>query len=98
MALVIRNVIHYYDYLFNQSCDPRTEHLPLVGSPLVIVGVITLYLCFVNKWGPRWMEHRKAFDLQNVMILFNLVQILGNLYIMVFVSTLNGFIFDIILD
>lgn len=86
MALVIRNIIYYYDYLFNQSCDPRTEHLPLVASPWPVVGIITLYLCFVNKWGAKLMAHRKAYDLQNVMIVFNLVQILGNLYIMIFVS------------
>lgn len=88
MALVIRNIIYYYDYLFNQSCDPRTENLPLVASPWPIAGVIALYLCFVNKWGPKMMAHRKAFDLQNTMIVFNLVQILGNLYIMVFVRQL----------
>lgn len=95
MALVIRNVIYYYDYLFNKSCDPRTEDLPLVGSPLYMVGIITLYLCFVNKWGPKFMAHRKAYDLQNVMIVFNLIQILGNLYIMVFVS--NGLLLDMYL-
>lgn len=87
MALVIRNIVYYYDHLFNKSSDPRTEHLPLVGSPLPVVGVITLYLFFVNKWGPKFMVNRKAFDLQNIMIVFNLVQILGNLYIMIFVST-----------
>lgn len=86
MALVIRNCILYYDYIFNQNSDPRSAHLPLVGSPLPIVGIITVYLYFVNKWGPKWMEKRKPFDLQNLMSAFNLLQILGNLYIMIWVN------------
>lgn len=86
MALVIRNIIYYYDFLFNKSSDPRTEDLPLVGSPWPVAGIIVLYLCFVNKWGPKYMLNRKAYDLQNTMIVFNLVQIIGNLYIMIWVS------------
>lgn len=89
MALVIRSIISYYDFLFNQSSDPRAENLPLVGSPWPVAGIIVLYLCFVNKWGPKFMANRQAFDLQNVMIIFNLVQIIGNLYIMIVVSVLR---------
>lgn len=86
MALVIKNIIWYYDYLFNQNSDPRSENLFLVGSPLPVAGIIILYLYFVNSWGPKWMENRQPFDLKNTMSVFNLIQIFGNLYIMFAVS------------
>lgn len=90
MALVIRNLFYYYNYIFNECTDPRVVGYPMVGSPIPVAGIITLYLYFVNKWGPKFMDKRQPYDLQTVMSVFNLVQIFGNFYIMVVVSGLES--------
>lgn len=61
--------------------DERVEHLPFIGSPLPIVGLIIFYVYFVTEWGPKLMKDRKAFDLKGVIKIYNLIQIFANLYI-----------------
>ena len=75
--------------------DPRTADLFLVRSPLTLIGILAAYTYFVTEWGPQFMKHRKAFDLRTTMIVYNIVQVLMNVYIFVQVRTI-GSILDFI--
>ena len=61
------------------STDPRSEHYPLLGSPVPITIIIIGYLYFCLDIGQRWMANRKPYDLKNVMMVFNFLQIVANL-------------------
>lgn len=73
-------------FAFNFPVDPRTEHLPLTGSPFPIIGIVALYVMFVTDWGPKYMKSRPAYDLKEVIKVYNLIQIFTNLYIGICVS------------
>ena len=49
--------------------------------------IIFSYLYFVKKCGPDFMAHRRPYDVKNVMIVYNVVQILANTYIFIVVRT-----------
>lgn len=55
--------------------------------------IVALYLLFSLKWGPKWMEARKAYDLKNLIAIYNAIQVIANTGIFILVRnivTLNG--------
>lgn len=59
-----------------ELADPRTNHWPLVSSPLPVITIVTLWVFFVLSWGPKFMENRKPFKLQKLMVVYNAIQVI----------------------
>uniref|UniRef100_A0A182PR35 Elongation of very long chain fatty acids protein n=1 Tax=Anopheles epiroticus TaxID=199890 RepID=A0A182PR35_9DIPT len=81
MVLVLRYIYQTCNYFFTEYKDPRIQNFPLLGSPWPIVLIIIMYLKFVNDWGRRLMKYQNPYDLTMVMNVYNLIQIVLNLYI-----------------
>lgn len=79
MALVLRNIWNFYDDYFKKYSDHRVDHLPLIGSPLPVIGLVAAYLYFVYSLGPKFMADRKPFNLNSIINIYNLVQVITNL-------------------
>ncbi|XP_075155761.1 very long chain fatty acid elongase 7-like [Haematobia irritans] len=69
------------DALNNLRLDERITTNPILGSPWVMVGSIILYLLTVKVWGPRFMANKQPYKVERIMMAFNIVQILLNLFI-----------------
>ncbi|XP_052863230.1 elongation of very long chain fatty acids protein AAEL008004-like [Anopheles cruzii] len=78
MALVLRRIYDVYQEFLVDRRDKRSVHLPLAGSPWPMALVLVVYLYVVLDAGPRFMAHRKPYDLRIVMRVYNLVQVLLN--------------------
>ncbi|XP_021712398.1 elongation of very long chain fatty acids protein 4-like [Aedes aegypti] len=75
------DVFGYYEWTLTLA-DPRTKGWLLVDSPVPTLLCVCGYLLVV--WaGPKMMRDRKPFDLNPVLIPYNLVMALLNLYICV---------------
>ncbi|XP_063695508.1 very long chain fatty acid elongase AAEL008004-like [Culicoides brevitarsis] len=81
MAHVIKLLYNGYMHYFNEYKDPRVEEYPLLGSPLPVAAIIVGYLYFVKSLGPKLMTNRKPFELNNVMMIYNFVQVIANTYL-----------------
>lgn len=55
-------------------------------TPWPGVAILGLYLMFVLKWGPKWMEHRKPMKIDNFIKVYNLVQVILCLFLVVEVA------------
>lgn len=53
---------------------------------MAIIVLISLYVYFVTYWGQQYMKSRPAYDLKNIIKVYNLIQIVVNLYIGIYVS------------
>lgn len=40
----------------DQSIDTRLVGYTLTGSPIPIIALVFVYVYYVTKWGPKWME------------------------------------------
>jgi len=60
--------------------DPRVSHLPLMSSPFPILGIILSYLIVIFL-GILLMRNLSPLSLRPVVILYNIVVILLNIYI-----------------
>lgn len=58
--------------------DSRSVDLPLMDANWKVPAIIAVYLLAVLKFGPRFMENRKPYDLKNWIRLYNLVQVAAN--------------------
>ncbi|XP_041976085.1 elongation of very long chain fatty acids protein AAEL008004-like [Aricia agestis] len=75
MAAVLSYIAELYERI-SQLRDPRMKTLPLVQVSDIII-IITLYLLFVFKWGPRFMRNRRPFQIDNIVMVYNALQVLG---------------------
>ncbi|XP_058455920.1 elongation of very long chain fatty acids protein AAEL008004-like [Malaya genurostris] len=81
MALVLKSLYEYYNFYYHDAQDPRTTGLLLLNPPWMPVVLIASYLYFVRNLGPRIMANRKAFDLRWTMLLYNILQVIFNIYL-----------------
>lgn len=57
--------------------DPRVRDFLLMSNPFYIFAILAGYLLFVLKWGPQFMKDRKPYDLNRIMIIYNIIQIIA---------------------
>ncbi|KAK6634784.1 hypothetical protein RUM44_000031 [Polyplax serrata] len=72
---------NYYNFIFKDLADPRTNDWFLIASPMPGLSIIAAYLYFVTTWGPRYMKHRKPFELKTTLIVYNFLQVLMSTYL-----------------
>ncbi|XP_065364985.1 very long chain fatty acid elongase 7-like [Calliphora vicina] len=80
------------DHFSNIGKDPRTNNLPLINSYALVVLIIGLYVLVVLKIGPKCMQKRKPYNIKSVIQIYNIFQILMNLYI--FYGLTKHFVFS----
>lgn len=56
--------------------DPRTRNWPLMSSPFPTLLICFSYVYLVKVLGPKFMENRKPFQLKELLIAYNLFQVI----------------------
>ncbi|XP_026279516.1 elongation of very long chain fatty acids protein-like [Frankliniella occidentalis] len=75
------DVLIHYGTGFWSYTDPRSEHLPMMKTPLPVLAIVAGYLYFALSLGPRLMRHREPFKLDKAMLVYNAVQVLWCAYL-----------------
>ncbi|KAJ8947684.1 hypothetical protein NQ314_008561 [Rhamnusium bicolor] len=73
--------------------NPRADEYFLMSSVMYPLLIVTGYLYFVNTWGPNFMKNRKPVEIKNILIIYNLTQIIFNMYLFLLVSSRSTFTF-----
>lgn len=56
--------------------DPRITDWPLLGSPFPMLSIIFSYIYFVKVLGPAWMKNKKPFQIEGVIVAYNILMVL----------------------
>lgn len=59
------------------STDPRVRDMLFMSNPFTMFGILAVYLCFILKWGPQYMKYRKPFNINKLIIAYNIIQIVA---------------------
>lgn len=63
----------FFDFFIS---DPRTRDWFLIPSPVPGTSILIGYLYFILSWGPKHMQHRKPYQLKNILVCYNFLQVL----------------------
>ncbi|XP_056646689.1 elongation of very long chain fatty acids protein AAEL008004-like [Diorhabda sublineata] len=80
MANILEKVRDIYMEGFGNFIDPRNEDSFLSTFTFYITFVV-LYISTVKYIGPVFMNKRQPFNLRNILIVYNSIQIIVNLYV-----------------
>ncbi|XP_029157621.1 elongation of very long chain fatty acids protein AAEL008004-like [Nylanderia fulva] len=69
-----------YNYLFVELSAPLSREWPLISSPFPLMMIIFGYLYFILYIGPHYMIGRLPYKLKTLILLYNFIQILANLW------------------
>lgn len=67
--------------IFISFADPRVDSFPLMSSPLPTLLICVSYYLIVKKIGPYLMRDRAPYKLNNLLIAYNLFQVLFSAYL-----------------
>lgn len=67
----------------------------MMSSPLPTLGLCIFYAYFSKSLAPRLMQNRKAFDLRNILVFYNLFQTIFSTWIFYEVSHLFFYYIEI---
>jgi elongation of very long chain fatty acids protein 7 len=67
--------------LIQEYGDERTKDLWLMDRPLTILGICLGYVVLVKYIGPKFMEGRKPFELNRLMMVYNFAQVFFNTWL-----------------
>ncbi|XP_054276683.1 uncharacterized protein LOC128995690 [Macrosteles quadrilineatus] len=83
MALLLRKLYETYRYVNEDLGDSRTADLPMMGSPFPTLALLVAYNMFVQCWGPRLMANRKPFNLDKILLVYNVFQVVASTYMFI---------------
>ncbi|XP_063230381.1 very long chain fatty acid elongase AAEL008004-like [Bacillus rossius redtenbacheri] len=69
--------VEFYKYVNDDLADARSKDWPLVGSPWPVLAITLAYTHFCLRLGPRLMRDRQPFDVDRLIVAFDLFQILA---------------------
>lgn len=72
--------------LYHIFTDPRTKPWLLSGTPGPLFTILGTYLYFCLYAGPKYMKDRKPFELKKTLIIYNIVQVVLSVVLVVEVS------------
>lgn len=58
----------------------------LMSTPWPVLSILIAYLLFVLKLGPKIMENREPFKIKRILMVYNIVQTIYNIFIVSEVS------------
>ncbi|XP_043687007.1 elongation of very long chain fatty acids protein AAEL008004-like isoform X4 [Vespula pensylvanica] len=75
MSIIMQYVDRFHEIL-DKHADTRTTNWLLMRSPFPTLFICLTYIYIVKVLGPKLMENRKPFQLTNVLIVYNLLQVI----------------------
>ncbi|XP_076354862.1 very long chain fatty acid elongase 7-like isoform X2 [Tachypleus tridentatus] len=90
LSQYLEEPVYWYDWMMSKG-DPRTSNWPLIGSPLPIISIIASYVYFVKVLGPAWMKNRKPFQIERIIILYNIIQVILSAFFFLYFVNLGWY-------
>ncbi|XP_067008076.1 very long chain fatty acid elongase 7 [Anabrus simplex] len=81
MLVGLQTMVDNFANFIEDKSDPRTRHWFMVENPLMLVMLLVLYLYFCTTAGPKFMKDRKPFELKNVLLAYNVFQVVFSCYL-----------------
>lgn len=82
LSRIVLDATDKYNYVASLR-DPRTVGWGWTEDPRFMLSLAFGYLYAVKIGGPRWMAHRKPYELKSAIMAYNLFQVVANAFLFV---------------
>ncbi|XP_011877346.1 PREDICTED: elongation of very long chain fatty acids protein AAEL008004-like isoform X2 [Vollenhovia emeryi] len=76
------DLVQTYNYLLTELSSPESRDWLFISSPYPVLLITVGYLYFVLYAGPCYMKNRPPYKLRTFILIYNLFQILANLWLL----------------
>ncbi|CRK92336.1 CLUMA_CG005853, isoform A, partial [Clunio marinus] len=83
----VKNLFNKWEDFLEHKSDPRISKYFLMQSPFPILGISLGYLFIVKIVLPKYMKNRKAFDIKNILLVFNVWHMCANVGIFYYLAS-----------
>lgn len=80
MDYIVKSYSDFHSFL-DDKADPRTNNWFLASSPIPTAAFCLIYVYLVKVLGPQLMKNRNPFQLRNVIVIYNFIQVLFSLWL-----------------
>ncbi|CAG0900249.1 unnamed protein product [Cyprideis torosa] len=70
-----------YDDIMVNRRDPRTDGWFLMSSPIPTLSICLAYVIIVKLIGPKFMKHRKPYNLRLILVVYNFAQMVFSIWL-----------------
>ncbi|CAH0728831.1 unnamed protein product, partial [Brenthis ino] len=77
----VKSIVDGYHDLMDNKSDQRVKDWFLMSSPFPTLAICLTYVFIVKILGPKLMENRKPFELKQVLIWYNLFQVVFSIWL-----------------
>ncbi|XP_062556617.1 elongation of very long chain fatty acids protein 4-like [Armigeres subalbatus] len=84
MEIVVAKLLSGYNQFLWNNRDLRSIDFPLLTSNWQVPTIVVMYMVTVLRIGPKLMATRKAYDLMKYIRIYNIVQIVTNGFLFLF--------------
>lgn len=81
MAKTLTSIIETYEFYMHDAMDQRSIDVFYIRSPFPWMILVAVYIYAVKVWGPNYMSKRPAYQLNGVIKIYNIFQVVINLYL-----------------
>uniref|UniRef100_A0A1B6CJX8 Elongation of very long chain fatty acids protein n=1 Tax=Clastoptera arizonana TaxID=38151 RepID=A0A1B6CJX8_9HEMI len=78
MASLLHACLKYYKIFNDEWSYPQVKDFFMMGSPFPTTFLAIFYLLVIYKIGPTFMKNRKPFNINKLLIFYNIAQIMFN--------------------
>lgn len=86
LVLLFLNTILIHNFVSKNIPDVRSANWPLMGSPFPILTIIFTYIYFVKVMGPKWMKEKRPYQIEPVIIAYNILMVILSAFFFFYVS------------
>ncbi|XP_050424450.1 elongation of very long chain fatty acids protein AAEL008004-like [Adelges cooleyi] len=80
MSVILNSLSNFSEWI-EENADHRVKDLFLMGSAWPTLILLVAYLLFVLKLGPSYMKNRRAFNIDRIVMVYDVVQVFFSVYL-----------------
>ncbi|XP_014249861.1 elongation of very long chain fatty acids protein AAEL008004-like [Cimex lectularius] len=81
LVSIIHGGYHKLADIYGVPEDPRTSNWPLMANSRTVLAMSVLYVLIVKFIGPAIMKNRKPFELKQIILIYNVIQIMSCVFL-----------------
>lgn len=83
------NFFRVFSEILFEPSNEIVDSWCISNNPILLLVILSSYLIFIYKIGPSWMRNRKPYELKEPIMIYNILQVVACIAMIVWVRQLS---------